>query len=272
MKIAVTGATGFLGNYVLRELSKYDHEIIAIHRKSTHKIEKFKNLTFENIDISKQYCDLFTKLQSPDLLIHLAWEGLPNYKSLHHFEKELPIQYNFIKTLVEAGLKSIFITGTCFEYGNKSGQLSTEINTEPINPYGFAKDSLRKELEFLKKFHDFNFIWARLFYLYGEGQSQTSLYTSLKKAVERGDEIFNMSGGEQIRDFLPVETVAKNIVDIALNIKNSETINICSGVPISVRSLVEKWIDENNWKIKLNRGFYPYPDYEPMCFWGLNHM
>ena len=139
MKIAVTGASGFLGEYVLRELSKYDHEIIAIYRKSKHKIEKFKNLKLENIDISKQYTIYFTKLQKPDLLIHLAWDGLPNYNSLHHFEKELPIQYNFIKTLVEEGLKSIFITGTCFEYGNKSGQLSTETNTDPINPYGFAK-------------------------------------------------------------------------------------------------------------------------------------
>ena len=45
-------------------------------------------------------------------------------------------------------------------------------------------------------------------------------------------------------------------------------VNICSGKPISVRRLVEQWLDENNYKIELNLGHYPYPDYEPMAFWG----
>ena len=43
---------------------------------------------------------------------------------------------------------------------------------------------------------------------------------------------------------------------------------MCSGDPISVRDLVNSWLDENNWDIELNLGFYPYPNYEPMHFWG----
>jgi dTDP-6-deoxy-L-talose 4-dehydrogenase (NAD+) len=31
---------------------------------------------------------------------------------------------------------------------------------------------------------------------------------------------------------------------------------------------VEGWIAENGWEIALNLGHYPYPDYEPMAFWG----
>ena len=79
-----------------------------------------------------------------------------------------------------------------------------------------------------------------------------------------------MSGGEQIRDFLPVDVVASKIVDYSLNLKGSNIINICSGQPISIRRLVENWIKQNNWDIKLNLGFYPYPDYEPFAFWGNN--
>ena len=41
-----------------------------------------------------------------------------------------------------------------------------------------------------------------------------------------------------------------------------------SGKPISVRKLVEGWINENHWNINLNLGHYPYPDYEPLAFWG----
>ena len=60
-----------------------------------------------------------------------------------------------------------------------------------------------------------------------------------------------MSGGEQIRDFLPVDVVASKIVDYSLNLKGSNIINICSGQPISIRRLVENWIKQNNWDIKL---------------------
>ncbi|MCR4330345.1 MAG: NAD-dependent epimerase/dehydratase family protein, partial [Patescibacteria group bacterium] len=196
---------------------------------------------------------------------------LPNYKSLHHFETELPRQYHFLKTLIEAGLPSLLVTGTCFEYGMQSGSLSEEMVTLPGNPYGLAKDVLRKQLEFLRAVKPYNLIWARLFYMYGESQPNTSLYPKLMDAVSRGDKVFNMSGGEQLRDYLPVEVIASNIARLAIDKSYNGTVNVCSGKPISVRRLVEGWLQENGWKIELNLGHYPYPDYEPMAFWGERH-
>jgi dTDP-6-deoxy-L-talose 4-dehydrogenase (NAD+) len=67
---------------------------------------------------------------------------------------------------------------------------------------------------------------------------------------------------------LPVEDVAGQITRLAMAGNNVGAINICSGKPISVRKLVERWLEENNWDIELNLGYYPYPDYEPMAFWG----
>jgi nucleoside-diphosphate-sugar epimerase len=206
----------------------------------------------------------------PDVLIHLAWTGLPNYKSPHHFEEELPAQYRFLSGLIKCGLKNLVVTGTCFEYGMQSGSLEESFETKPNNPYGFAKDSLRRQLQDLQKVEPFNLTWARLFYLYGEGQSEDSLLPQLKRAVKNGDKKFNMSGGEQIRDYLPVSQVAKYLVDLATNKKNNGIVNICSGIPVSVGSLVESWIKENTWSIDVNLGYYSYPDYEPMAFWGDN--
>ena len=77
-----------------------------------------------------------------------------------------------------------------------------------------------------------------------------------------------MSGGEQLRDYLSVAEAAKHIVSLALIKKDIGTINVCSGSPISVRRLVEGWVKENGWSIRLNLGHYPYPDHEPMAFWG----
>ena len=106
--------------------------------------------------------------------------------------------------------------------------------------------------------------------MYGSGQSETSLFPSLVRSVQNGDSKFKMSSGEQIRDFLPVEAVAKRLVNIALKIPNAGVVNICSGNPISVKGLVEGWLAEYDWNIDIEYGVYAIPDYEPLAFWGVN--
>ena len=80
--------------------------------------------------------------------------------------------------------------------------------------------------------------------------------------------MFGMSHGEQLRDYMHVEAVADCIVRLALEAPGAGVVNICSGRPVSVRRMVESWVAENNWKIRLNLGERPYPDYEPLAFWG----
>jgi nucleoside-diphosphate-sugar epimerase len=268
MKVVVTGASGFIGRHVLNALLAIDVEIYAITRDINKLANIDKSINVVEYVIGDNDKNIFDEIGLPDVLIHLAWDGLPNYKSLHHFETELPKQYNFLKSAIDSGLNSLFVTGTCFEYGMQSGELSVDMDAKPNNPYGFAKNTLRQQLEFLQIDKQFNFTWARLFYIYGESQSSSSLYTKLKEAVLRKDKIFNMSGGRQIRDYLPVKEVAHQIVYLALAKSNLGVMNICSGKPISVHEQVEEWLYDNNWEIQLNLGYYEYPDYEPMNFWG----
>ncbi len=269
MKIAVTGASGFIGKHVLTGLLTQDVEITAVTRDAGRLKEFGTSIHVVEMDIGQPALDNFQRMNCPDVLIHLAWDGLPNYKSLHHFETELPKQYRFLKSLIDNGLASLVVTGTCFEYGMQAGLLAADMQTRPENPYGYAKDALRKQLQFLQETKAFNLTWARLFYMYGEGQSSTSLYPKLKEAVLRGDGSFNMSGGEQLRDYLPITEVARQLVQLAIAQPDTGLVNICSGTPISVRVLVEQWLKDNNWEINLNLGYYPYPNYEPMAFWGM---
>ena len=268
MKIAVTGATGFIGQHVIAEMEQRSISPTLMCQRSGEIPAPLSKHVAVLMDLREPPANAFDLLGRPDTLIHLAWAGLPNYKSLHHFEEELPAQYRFLKGLVEAGLKNLVVAGTCFEYGMQSGPLSEDLETRPSNPYGFAKDMLRRQLEYLQQVRPFNLTWGRLFYLYGAGQAENSLLPQFRKAVKQGDQIFNMSGGEQLRDYLPVTEVTKYLIHLAMANQNHGIVNICSGKPVSVRKLVEGWIKENGWSITLNLGHYPYPDYEPMAFWG----
>jgi dTDP-6-deoxy-L-talose 4-dehydrogenase (NAD+) len=268
MKIAVTGATGFVGCHVLQQLAARGIETVAVARTESPPAADARRIEWVCMDIVNAPEDAFDRLGRPDVLIHLAWGGLPNYRSLHHFETELPAQYRFLKSLVEAGLTDLMVTGTCFEYGMQSGPLHEDLETRPANPYGFAKDTLRRQLRYLQTVRPFNLGWARLFYLFGEGQAENSLLPQLQRAVARGDTAFDMSGGEQLRDYLPVSEAACHLVNLAEQRVDLGVVNVCSGRPVSVRGLVEGWIRDNGWSIALNLGRYPYPDYEPMAFWG----
>jgi nucleoside-diphosphate-sugar epimerase len=268
MKIAVTGASGFVGKQVVAELQYRSIPATLVTRDSLKLFALTTNCNIAIIDIKNPPLNSYELMGSPDTLIHLAWDGLPNYKSLHHFEEELPNQFQFLKLLIESGLKNLVVTGTCFEYGMQSGSLTEDVRSQPTISYAFAKDILRSQLEYLQQIRPFNLTWARLFYVYGNGQSEKSLLPQLKQSVERGEKFFNMSGGEQLRDYISVAEVAKHLVSLATRMRNDGIINVCSGKPISIRKLVEHWIEKNNWSIDLNLGYYPYPAYEPMAFWG----
>lgn len=265
MKIAVTGATGFIGRHVLAELKRRGVRAVVVARPGRSVLPGFEVV---ECDIRSAPADLYDRMERPDVLLHLAWGGLPNYKSHHHFESELPAHYAFLKALIVAGLRRCVVTGTCLEYGAAQGELSEDRPAAPVTAYAFAKDCLRRQLEFLRTIHQFQLTWARLFYTYGEGQAPTSLYSQLKAAVERGDRTFDMSAGEQLRDYLPVAAVARTLVDLALASQDAGIVNVCAGHGIAVRRLVESWLEENGWRISLNLGVFPYPDYEPMAFWG----
>lgn len=270
MNILVTGATGFIGRYLVQTLLDQGHAVTALARdpELAQGLPWFDRVRFVPHDVGQPLANPRSLLGLSDLVIHLAWSDLTDYRSLAHIERTLPAHYAFLKALVEAGAPRLLVTGTCFEYGLQSGALHEELDCRPTIPYAIAKDTLRRFLEALRQVHPFRLQWARLFYSYGEGQKSNSLLALLDRAIAAGEPVFNMSGGEQLRDFQPVEYLAAQLALVAQAEGFEGAINICSGTPISVRRLAEEHIARREACVRLNLGYYPYPAHEPMAYWG----
>ena len=267
-RIAVTGASGFVGRHVLAALSNAQAEVVAHARTARSARVETDRLRWTCFDLADAPPDAFDRLGRPDIVIHLAWDGLPNYLSPRHVDVEWPAQSQFLQGLVGAGLRTLVVTGTCAEYGMQSGCLHEDMTPAPSNRYGTAKDALRRDLERLSATTPFDLRWLRLFYLYGDGQAPTSLYSQFRAAIARGDKRFDISAGDQTRDFIKAADAAAAIAAVACAPRAPRILNVCSGMPTTVRSLVERWRADMAADIELNLGVFGYPDYEPFAFWG----
>jgi nucleoside-diphosphate-sugar epimerase len=271
-KILVTGATGFIGQYVISRLLETGCRVIAssVNEEKARQaswFDKVEYLPFDLADLEPSV-DYYQWFGQPDSLVHLAWEGLPDYRSPLHMDLYLSRHAAFLNNLAAGGLRDLNVTGTCLEYGLQEGLLREELPAMPVVPYAQAKNALRYYLADLQKEFPFTLKWIRLFYMYGKGQNPNSLLSQLDRALDNNEPVFNMSGGEQRRDYLPVDKLADYLCRIVLQQEVTGLINCCSGIPVTVKELVLDHMKERNKYIALNLGFYAYPDYEPMNFWG----
>ncbi|PYE85241.1 NAD-dependent epimerase/dehydratase family protein [Phyllobacterium leguminum] len=272
-RIIVTGGSGFIGSRVCAKLAADGWEVQSwtrgrTKRDSTSSADRIECLKIDIYDEAAVRTAL--KEAGAKQMIHLAWGGLPNYLSCHHMDTELVRQIGFVRSVIEGGIEHLTLTGTCFEYGARDGELREDMDGRPTNPYGYAKLALLRYVEFLRREMPFSYRWLRLFYMYGEGQGPTSLYTLLRAAYARGDPTFDMSDGHQIRDFMPVGEVVSKIIALHAADVPDGVFNVCSGHPVSVRQQVEKWISDWGYDVQLNLGKLPIPPYEQLAFWGSN--
>lgn len=270
MKILVTGATGFIGHHVVKWLVDHGYTVIATgtSEEKAKQFAWFRSVTFIPCDYYAENKDYFEHFEKPDILIHLAWKNVHGVMDRSNIENTLFQELNFYKSFMNGEIKKIVGIGSCYEYGPINGCCYEDIPTNPVNPYAIAKDTLRRYLTLSLAEMNIPFNWIRIFFAYGEGQNEKSLIPQLDSAILRGDKEFPMSGGEQLRDYLPIEKIAEYIGKISMQKNILGVVNCCSGNTISVRRLVEERILEKNAKITLKYGVYPYHQYEGMAFWG----
>ena len=256
--IHLIGSEGFVGRAIQRQTGVSNLECWSHHLPTT------KN-HFDLLDTST-WNDLLN--HEPSCVILLAWPGLPNYQSTFHITRNLPACISLVEGLIGRGLQRLVIAGTCYEYGLQNGPLREDQLTNPHNPYAIAKDCLRRTIASLCDSNDISWRWLRIFYPFGQGQNPNSLLPSLQSAIKDGDISFPLSSGRQLRDFIPVDDVAKQLLFLTSHPSAHGVYNGGSGQAISIREFAEQNICHLRSNIKLDIGHYPDRNDEPLAFWA----
>jgi len=243
MRIMVTGGTGFIGKQVVPRLLEKGHELLLLSRKESEDIRPDKTMYLQG-----NLSDIETLEESileyrPEALIHLAWEGIPDYGK-EMSQKNLKNGLMLFEKVIAAGCKTIVGVGSCWEYHAEKGAQKEDQPIHPKNSFVEAKHQLHQQGAMLAAKKDVLFIWTRLFYVYGPGQDRHSLIPSIITAVKKG-KLPDLKTPRAQNDFIYVEDVAEALVAIIeqaerlRKICRSPTYNIGSGKLTKVQDILK---------------------------------
>ncbi len=260
MRILLTGATGFIGSHVARVLVGAGHEVHAIVRPNSNltRISDIKSsLQFVTGDLLNP--SFVLRAPSCDLAVHLAWNVEPGkYVNSPQNRDYVDASLRLVEQLGNNGCSRFVAAGTCFEYDTSAGTLSESGPTRPNTVYGECKLQLFRALQKL----DFNFVWTRFFYQYGPHEDPRRLVPHVIRMLLHGERA-ELTPGEQVRDFLHVEDVARAVCAVAQS-NLVGAVNIGSGTGVSVRDFALKIGDILGRRDLIALGVRPYAPNEPM--------
>lgn len=268
MKILVTGANGYIGSKVVKELCHMGFFVVATDF-CNDKIDS--RATFIKADIFEQNNNWFSFFGKPDICLHLAWRDGFVHNSDKHME-DLSKHFCFLKNIISNGLRRIACMGTMHEIGYWEGIIDENTPCNPMSQYGVAKNALRKSLELLCKEKNCEYIWLRAFYIFGDDSYGNSIFCKIRQSVSKGETHFPFTSGKNKYDFIHVDVLAKQIAVAITQNKFFGIINCCSGKPVSLSKQVEKYIKDNKLPIVLDYGKYPDRQYDSPCIYGDNRI
>jgi len=241
MNILVTGGSGFVGRHLLKELAQTNHKIACISRQELVDFDSIK-IILGDLSMPEKMRQELIKFQ-PDVIIHLSWQGIPDYSQvLSKLNLNLSIKF-FDFILENTKCHKIICSGSCWEYGKKQG-VCAETDLINIDTYfTWAKHSLHQYL--LVKCAEKNIVlnWFRIFYVYGPSQRGGSLIPTLIKSIgEKKAPQINTPLNKN--DFVYVGDVTRAFVK-AVNVNLlSGVYNIGSGCATSVYDIC-KIVEQN---------------------------
>lgn len=263
MKILVTGANGYLGKGIVKQLLDNKFDVIATDFKNEH-IDKRATIIVGDIFAME---NPFKELGEPDILLHLAWRDGFIHGSLNHIY-DLPHHVDFIYKMIDSGIKHVAIMGSMHEVGFWEGSINENTPCNPQSLYGIGKNALRQIVELACKKNNVIFQWLRGFYIVGNTVDGSSIFSKIAQAAKIGKREFPFTQGLNQYDFLDYDVFCEKVAKTVVQTKINGIINICNGRPEKLAERVERFINDNDYDIKLQYGVFPDRPYDSKAVWG----
>jgi len=237
MKIFVTGGTGFIGKPLVKLLVDQGHNVYVLTRNAEACQKKSSLLEYVQGNLKDVYLVsyLFEEIQ-PQVLIHLAWEGLPDYSQKVSCQN-LNYGINIFSIAANTGCSTIISTGSCWEYEGREGKIAETCKLNSSSLFPAVKNSLRLIGKAIASENRIKFYWLRLFYVYGPGQRGTSLIPYLLHTIKDG-KTFSINNPNNKNDFVFVEDVARAIACVIDTNPDKTTYNVGSGYLTSIKDII----------------------------------
>jgi nucleoside-diphosphate-sugar epimerase len=266
-KILVTGAAGFIGSNLVRELIKQGYEVTGIDNLSAGREEKLRdcrdNFLFLKGDIRNPcFCEEVTEGKDA-VLHHAAISSVPKSfeDPLFVYENNVAGTLNLLEASKTNSVGKFIFASSASVYKSCEEKQKEDMITCPSSPYAMSKYIGEEYCKFYFRENNLNTIIFRYFNVFGPGQSLNSSYAAVVPSFI--EDILNKTppiiygDGSQKRDFTYVDNIVNaNIIGIEAGQELcGDVYNIGTGKSISLNELLMNIIDVFRFPI--------HPEYTP---------
>lgn len=268
MNIIVTGATGFIGQNLIRSL-KQMHSVHAIIRPTTDRTKVGTDNIFvfnDNIEVLSQYI-IDNRIEG---VIHLASLYISEHKSGQIKDLILSNVYfgtALLEACAKANVKWFINTGTIWQ-NYKAAPGVKEYS--PVNLYAATKQSFIDIAKFYTETTDMKFCTLKLCDTYGPGDTRRKIFNLFKQIAETG-ETLDMSPGEQKLDIIYIDDIVRGFSQLVEMLHSEHNIIdeyvLTSGKQYSLKELADIFSEVSGKKLNINWGGREYREREVMNPW-----
>ncbi len=261
MRAVVTGATGFIGSWLVLDLLENNYEVIVVVRNKEKLLPEIINsqkcIVIES-EIDSLSLEQFNYCGEIDTFFHLAWTGVSS-----ELKNDVTIQLNNIELAINAlklcnvlKCKKFVITGTVAEYVFCNGVMDYNSKPCPNDIYGASKVSAFFFIDVMARQLQQKYNWVIIPSTFGPRRDDNNIITYTIKQLLQGQKPL-YGNLEQMWDFLYVEEVVRALRLIAEKGGSGKIYGIGSGNYHKLYEYIYIIRDLINPKMELGIGSVP---------------
>lgn len=239
MKYVITGATGCIGNSLIRLLEdKKKYALILLHKESKRNnsivCSEYIKTDFCNIDEYNTY----NNSESYDVFIHMAWVGGCERNNVDVHYKNVQYAIDALKLAKRLGCKRFIFTGSQAECGLLNKKIDCNTLCNPVNSFGASKLYAGYLTRFLGNQIGIDHVWCRILSVYGPYDRKNAMISAVLREMLLGNDV-KLTKCEQQWDFMYSEDAAEAIYLCAENGVNNKIYPIGSGEVRTLKEYIE---------------------------------